>query len=101
MNLRYIDYTEPGENHGSSFLMGFCTLLYILVGSYYAYRVAPFSQSSKVLLRYFLVIYEHPLCFPFNATLLIRYALYIIVLKTLHHPCGEGVSTQYFTAGFA
>ena len=39
----------------------------------------------------FLVVYGRPLCFPFSVTLIIQYALYIIFLKTLHLPFGEGV----------
>ena len=38
----------------------------------------------------FLVVYGRPVCFPFNASLLIQYALYIISLETLDIPSGEG-----------
>ena len=51
------------------------------------------SQSSihKIFLWSFLVVYGRPLCFLFNVTLIVQYALYIIFLKTLHLPSGEGV----------
>ena len=46
------------------------------------------SQSSKALFWYFLA----PRCVSiFNVTLIVHYVLYIIFLKTLHLPSGEGV----------
>ena len=56
------------------------------------------SQSSETFFWYFLVVYGRPLCFPFNVTLIVQYALYIIFLKALHLPSGEGVLPHYTLA---
>ena len=55
----------------------------------------PCSQSSKSFFWSFLVVYGRPLCFSFNVTLIVQYALYIIFLKTLHLPSGKGVFSSF------
>ena len=56
------------------------------------------SQSSKTFPWSFLVVYERPLYFPFNVTLIIQYAIYIIFLKTLclHHHGPRYFNYSYF-----
>ena len=57
----------------------------------YVWNSHPRSQYSKTFFWSFLVVYGRPLCFPFNVTLIIHYALYIIFLKTPHLPSGAVV----------
>ena len=53
------------------------------------------SQSGNAFFWSFPVVYGRPLCFPFNVTLIIQYALYIIFFKSLDLSSGEGVLSHY------
>ena len=52
------------------------------------------SQSSKAFFCFFLVVYGRPLCFPFNVTLIMQYALCIIFLETLHLSSGKVILSE-------
>ena len=81
MKLRYIDYTESGEYHGSWFSMGVYTLIYSLVGTYYyTYGIAPSSQSSMIFSGLVWPSIDNTLCTSSSP-------------KTFDLSSGEGVST--------